>query len=354
MQLSKILGYPFALMYGGITNFRNYLYDTKFFKSVRFDIPVISVGNLSVGGTGKTPHIEYLIRLIGTQKKVGTLSRGYKRKTIGFRMADPNSTAADIGDEPLQFYVKYRNIRVAVSEDRSLGIPNMLSTDPSLEVILLDDAFQHRTVKPGLNILLTDYQHLFTRDEMLPVGNLREYPKGYKRAHFIVVTKCLQDLSAEKRSEIIEEIKPLEFQKIFFSKLNYLPLYPFFRNDLGTLSQLENVLLISGIANNEGLKQYVEGISNEVFEMKFPDHHVYSIDDMEKLDTAFNNIPGENKVIVTTEKDAMRLIQHREWISERQLPIWCQPIEVDFFEEDKVAFDHEIRKYLYITENFES
>ena len=220
--------FPLSIIYGFVIWVRNKLYDKNILKSASFNFPVICVGNLSVGGTGKTPMVEYLIRLLKTEYKVATMSRGYKRKTKGFAIANNNTTALDIGDEPMQFYKKFPDITVSVAEERLVSIPQLLHDKPNTNVIILDDAFQHRQVKAGLNILLTEYRDLFTRDFILPAGNLRDLKSSYKRADIIVVTKCKSHLNEEEKSQIIKEIKPLAHQKIFFTKIEYASPYHLF------------------------------------------------------------------------------------------------------------------------------
>ncbi|MES2620786.1 MAG: tetraacyldisaccharide 4'-kinase, partial [Bacteroidota bacterium] len=252
--LSKILLYPVALVYGAVTSFRNYLYDSKALKSVRFDFPVIGVGNLSAGGTGKTPHIEYLLFQLQYTYKVATLSRGYGRKSYGFLMADPNSSASVIGDEPRQFKMKFPDTIVTVGEDRVLSLPKILHERPDTEVILLDDAFQHRSIRAGLSVLLTEYSIRFTKDDLIPVGWLRESKGNYHRADIILVTKCPPSLSQHERAEIAAEINPFHYQRLYFSAIQYAPLYSF--NDPGyrvELNKTMDVLLLCGIAKFEEL-----------------------------------------------------------------------------------------------------
>jgi tetraacyldisaccharide 4'-kinase len=212
----RILLLPFALLYGGIVLLRNWLYSKNIFKSTSFGLPLICVGNLSVGGTGKSPMVEYLVLHLKNLYKVATLSRGYKRKTTGYALASEHTTAIDVGDEPMQFYRKFPDVPIAVGEQRILAIPQLLHDKPETQVIILDDAFQHRAIKAGFNILLTDCGNLFTRDFYLPTGDLRDLRSSYKRADVIVVTKCRPDLSEEERQEIIKEIDPLPRQQVFF------------------------------------------------------------------------------------------------------------------------------------------
>jgi tetraacyldisaccharide 4'-kinase len=240
---------PLSVLYGFIIWLRNKLYDINIFKSASFNFPIICVGNLAIGGTGKTPMVEYLIRLLKENYKTATMSRGYKRKTKGFAIADKNTTALDIGDEPMQFYKKFPDITVSVAEDRLASIPQLLHDKPATKVIILDDAFQHRQVKAGLNILLTEYRDLFTRDFILPAGNLRDIKASYKRADIIIVTKCKSHLTEEEKDKLTDEIKPLPHQKIFFTKIEYGSPYHLFNKNEKFLSPDTNILLICGIAN---------------------------------------------------------------------------------------------------------
>src|ERR1035437_8990725 len=235
--------FPLSVLYGGIIWLRNKLFDKKVFHSVPFNFPIICVGNLAVGGTGKTPMVEYLIELLKDDFKVATLSRGYKRKTSGFAIANEKTTAIDIGDEPMQFHKKFPELTVVVSEERLVAIPQLLYDRPETQVLILDDAFQHRQVKAGLNILLTEYHNLYTRDFILPAGDLRDVQSSSKRAHIIIVTKCKSYLTEEEKQKIIKELKPLDYQKIFFTKIEYASPYHLFTKETRFLQPDCNVLL---------------------------------------------------------------------------------------------------------------
>ncbi len=296
--LRKIL-FPFAILYGFITSIRNFLYDKGILKSYSFDLPVIAVGNLSVGGTGKTPQIEYLIRLLSEHYKIATLSRGYKRKSEGFVLADEKANAEILGDEPFQFYQKFKNIQVAVDANRVNGITQLLSLAEKPDVILLDDAFQHRKVKAGIYILLTSYDDLFYNDYMLPTGNLRESRNGVKRADVIIVTKCPSTISEVEQNKIREKIgaeKP-----IFFTYIDYDDAV-FSTEEERNVSDLKNVdkLLLAGIAKPEPFFAYLQAEKNKT--MTFPDHHHFSQQDIETIKEK-----AAGKIIITTEKDFVRL-----------------------------------------------
>lgn len=296
--LRKIL-FPIAFLYWLITFIRNIFYDFGIFKSYLFDIPIIAVGNLSVGGTGKTPQIEYLIRLLSENYKVAVLSRGYKRSTEGFILADENSTASSIGDEPFQFYSKFPNIQVAVDANRKNGIENLLQLQVKPNIILLDDAFQHRKVKAGFYILLTAYDDLYCNDFILPFGNLREPSSGKKRADMIIVTKCPKDLSEIAQQKIIDKLKVN--QEIYFSTIQYDE-YVFGNKNKVLVSELktENKLLVAGIANP---KLFFEFLKNDTDEsLVFPDHHSFSKQDCDQILAKANG-----RKIITTEKDFVRL-----------------------------------------------
>lgn len=343
----RYLLFPFSILYGGIIFIRNKFYDWKILKSVKFHFPVISIGNLSVGGTGKTPHIEYLIKMLGSNYKLAVLSRGYKRKTSGYRLVKPMSTAAETGDEASLIKSKYPFVNVAVAQERVYGIPQLLSDAPETQVLLLDDAFQHRSVIPSINILITRYKKPYTRDFILPMGSLREFRSSAKRADFIIVSKCPEDLSEEQRIAFRNEISPSKNQLLLFSYLKYGNPYNLVNSNYRIeLSQPNAVYLFTGIAQLDELMQYLRSSCKEVFNFEFPDHHDFDVYDMDNIRTAFNNIERENKILLTTEKDVVRLIPHKRWISENKLPIYVLPVEVSFFQKDKVILEKELYQYL--------
>nr|WP_294776378.1 tetraacyldisaccharide 4'-kinase [uncultured Flavobacterium sp.] len=299
MILLRKLLFPLAVLYGIVTSVRNYLYDKGILKSYSFDIPVIAVGNLSVGGTGKTPQIEYLIRLLSPQYKVATLSRGYKRKSKGFILADANANAEILGDEPFQYFQKFPQIQVAVDADRRNGITQLLAQKEKPEVILLDDAFQHRKVKAGFYILLTSYDELFCNDFMLPTGNLRESRSGAKRAHLIIVTKCPSDLSELGQQNIKKKIGlPVP---IFFSFVDYDEAVYNANDRLSIVAvKQQEKLLLAGIAKPQPFFDYLQSGNDAV--LTFADHHHFSESDILAIKNKANG-----KIIVTTEKDFVRL-----------------------------------------------
>ena len=298
--LRKIL-FPFAILYGFITSIRNFLFDNGILKSYSFDVPVIAVGNLSVGGTGKTPQIEYLIRLLSPEYKVATLSRGYKRQSEGFVLADSSSNAAILGDEPFQFYTKFKDIQVAVDADRKNGIEQLLSQTNKPEVILLDDAFQHRKVKAGFYILLTSYGDLYSNDFMLPTGNLRESRIGAKRANVIIVTKCPANLSLDEQNKIKSDLKLDSNQELYFSYIDYDDSI-YSEDKTMKVSEIKNVdkLLLAGIAKPKPFFNHLQSKNDD--KLVFPDHHHFTEKELLKIKDK-----AQSKIIITTEKDYVRL-----------------------------------------------
>ncbi len=293
MKLLRKISFPFMPIYYLVTSLRNALYDTGVFQSKSYNLPMLCVGNLSVGGTGKTPMVEYLIRLLKDDNKLATLSRGYKRKTKGFVKADEKATAETIGDEPLQFYQKFKDITVAVDADRQHGISEL--TASGIETIILDDAFQHRKVKAGLTILLTTFDNPYFNDYVLPTGNLREPREGVKRADIIVVTKCPENISDSQKKEIIKKIKPKLNQSVFFSWIRYgdIPL---------EVKERKTFTLVTGIANPKPLVTYLKNQNLQFEHLLFKDHHEFSSSEID-------NLRGKD-LIFTTEKDYMRLKDH--------------------------------------------
>lgn len=339
-----------SLVYAVIIGVRNLLYDWRILKSTSFDkVKTICVGNLSVGGTGKTPHIEYLVKLLENEFKLATLSRGYKRKTSGFLLADSNSTAEDIGDEPLQFKSKNPSLKVAVDANRVHGIETLLKENDPPEVVLLDDAFQHRSVKAGLNILLTDYNNLFLNDTYLPAGRLRESKKNCLRADIIVVTKTPDKATSVDIRGIIKDMNIRAYQAIFFSYLKYGNLYGFSDPSKIVKPAMElfryNVMAFTGIANDKPMITFIKEYAEDIVHKKYGDHHEYSTADIDDIIKIFNNIAGENKIIVTTEKDAMRLQRHDLKNALEGLPLYILPVEVDFRNKAE-EFNENVLKYV--------
>ncbi|MEL1243768.1 tetraacyldisaccharide 4'-kinase [Flavobacterium sp. DGU11] len=298
--LRKIL-FPFSLIYWAVTAVRNFLYNKGIFTSYGFPVPVIAIGNLSTGGTGKTPQTEYLVRLLSGRYRVATLSRGYKRKSKGFVLADTNSNADILGDEPYQFHTKFPNIRVAVDADRKNGIENLLSLSPGPEIILLDDAYQHRRVKAGFYILLTAYGDLYSDDFILPAGNLREGRSRAARANVIIVTKCPPDLSQQNQIVIREKLKPKPGQKVYFTCIDYDNAVHSEEGERSLESiKDESKVLVAGIAKPNPFFNHLQGKDDTA--LTFPDHHDFTQKEIEDI-----NKQTKDKLIITTEKDFMRL-----------------------------------------------
>ncbi len=334
MNLLRKILFPFAILYGLITSIRNFLFDKGILKSYSFDIPVIAVGNLSVGGTGKTPQIEYLIRLLSDNCKIATLSRGYKRQSEGFVLADANSNAEILGDEPFQFYQKFPTIQVAVDANRKNGIEQLLSKADKPDVILLDDAFQHRKVKAGFYILLTAYDDLYADDCMLPTGNLRESRSGAQRANVIIVTKCPQTLTDEAQNNIRTKLKITSDQALFFTKIEYDDCISS-TNQKMFVSDILNreKVLLAGIAKPESFFSYLKKENDTI--LTFPDHHHFTESEILEIK---ENAP--NTIIITTEKDYVRL---KDSVLASQL--YYLPIRCSFLSERK-RFDDLILNYI--------
>lgn len=341
----KILLYPLAPLYGAVVWLRNRLYDSGFYSSVQFSPPVIAVGNLSVGGTGKTPHIEYLIRLLQYRFKVATMSRGYKRRTQGFQLADENTNALKIGDEPMQYHMKYPDLVVSVAEERITGIPRLLQKAPGVEVILLDDAFQHRSVKAGLNILITDYSKPFYKDQVLPVGTLRESRSAYKRADIIIVSKCPANLDTAVKQDMTGQIAPFPGQHVFFTSLQYEEPYDLLTGQPVSLKN-KNIVLVCGIAKPEPLIAHLRAAAADVHVLSYADHHYFYSRDLEEISSAYRNWEAPDKIILTTEKDAARLLLHSDKLKAWNITIAVLPVRVFFLFDGQRHFDHMVMDYV--------
>ncbi len=336
----RLLLLPFSWIYGAITFLRNKCYDFGYFQSYKIPVKSICVGNLSTGGTGKTPHVDLLIELIlSSNKSIATLSRGYGRETKGLKEVQNSSTALEVGDEPLFYKSKYgKKIKVVVAEKRKKGIDYILQTAPQTGVIILDDAFQHRAVKAGLNIIISDYSHPFYSDFILPAGNLRESRKGIKRAECIIISKCPSSISKNEMKSIREKID-FNPERIFFSRIEYSKLKPFYAN---LISSIENILLVAGIGNPTPLFEHLSKDFN-VKLLQFNDHHVFTPSDIVKIHQKFDTFANGNKIIVTTEKDFMRLKNFKETLNE-EYPWFYQPIKTIINEEEQ--FNLYINEYV--------
>ena len=343
MSIIRILLFPLSILYGLITYLRNKFYDLGVFKVTIFEKPIISVGNLSMGGTGKTPHIEYLIRLLESNSKLATLSRGYGRKTKGFFMADGLTNAHDIGDEPMQFHQKFPKVCVAVDANRVNGVNEIISSDSIVDLILLDDAFQHRRIKPGLQILLTPFSDLYSDDWVFPTGTLREYRKGKSRADVVVVTKCPEQISSKKVSEINKKLKIGTNQQLFFSKIVYGSIIFGWDKILDFDDLLGyKILLVTGIANPNPLIKHLKSYDISFKHLKFADHHNFTNNDVLKIDSSFASLGSGKKIVLTTEKDYVRL----STTSIHKSNLMYLPISVDFLNGNKAKFDKRITDYV--------
>lgn len=344
---------PLSKIYGFAVGVRNLMFKWHILKQREFPVPVVVVGNISAGGTGKTPHTEYVIDLLRYKYHIGMLSRGYKRKTKGFVLATSRSTPLDIGDEPYQIYQKFgRDISVAVCEDRCTGIEELLRLDPRINLIVLDDAFQHRYVKPTVSIVLTEFNNPVFFDKLLPLGRLREPAKAIYRADMVVVTKCPPQLKAIEYRIFKNNLKLFPYQKLFFSRFNYTslrPLFPDIRKDAPHMSWLgpdDTVLVLSGIANPKPLVRYLKGFKASIKVKVFPDHHNFNRKDLDAITKRFNELEGKQKIIVTTEKDAVRLINNPYFPHQLKPHIFYQPIDVTFDPMNVDSFDLELQKML--------
>ncbi|MFT4062644.1 MAG: tetraacyldisaccharide 4'-kinase [Edaphocola sp.] len=346
MKKLRLLLWPFAVLYDGIMRLRNFLYDKKILRSARFHLPVICVGNLSVGGTGKTPQTEYLIRLLQPDYKVGVLSRGYKRKTKGFVMAGENATAAAIGDEPMQLHAAYPETKIAVCEDRLTGIPQLLEAAPDIQVLLLDDALQHRSVQAGCNILLTEYGHPFYGDFVLPAGNLRESRAGKQRAQAIIVTKCPPDLPLRDAQRIKDKIGAKGIP-VFFSAIQYLPLTDFYTGLPAAASPKGNAtLLVAAIARPAPIMAHLKNNGDAVSPLFFADHHAFAAKDIAQIIGRYHSLPHGHRRIVTTTKDAVKLLPFKSEFSEANVNMVVLPIGTEFLFGEGAAFDELVRGYI--------
>lgn len=332
-QLRKIL-FPFAGLYYIITLLRNKAYDLGYFSHKEYDLPVICIGNLNTGGTGKSPMTEYLIKCLKDQYHIATLSRGYGRKTKGYLQVSPNSIAQDVGDEPLQFAKKFEDVLVSVCEDRQFGIRQLLKASPSPEVIILDDAYQHRKVKAGFQIVLTAYHDLYTDDYLLPVGNLREPRKGINRAKVIIVTKCPAGISNEDREAVIAKLKPFSNQRVYFTTIRYSDMIVSkdTRWAISDVKGKKNITLVTGIANPTPLVNHLQGLGLDFEHKVFKDHHNFALSEITALESC--------EFILTTEKDYVRLVPMLE---NKQL--YYLPIEV-LFVADEPLFRKQILSFV--------
>lgn len=353
LSITQIILYPISIFYGVVTSVRNWLFDKKILSSTAFSIPVISVGNLSVGGTGKTPHTEFILELLQNDRKVALLSRGYKRETKGFVLADSTADALKLGDEPYQIYLKFPTITVAVDEKRVHGVQQLLEINPDLETIVLDDAFQHRYIKSGLSILLTDYSHLYSRDLLLPAGRLREFNSGSERANIIVVTKCPENMLAEEFKSIEKELNPTAQQEIYFSHYVYkelIPVFPALENEHWTFNRVKNkditILLVAGIVYPQSIVAQLEKYTPNVETIFYEDHHSFLMQDLLDIMRRFDEIKMANKILLVTEKDAARLVTHQFFPERLKSITYALPIKVQIINNQENIFIQKIQNYV--------
>lgn len=347
MVVLRLLLLPFSFLYGLVVACRNKLFDWGLFKSTSFDLPVIVIGNLAVGGSGKSPITEAIIRLLKEEYKVATLSRGYGRTTKGFIEVTSDSLATAVGDEPLQFKQKFPDITVTVNENRVEGVRQLKENH---DVILLDDAYQHRWLKPGLSILLFDYSTLFKNDYLLPAGRQREYFAERYRADVFIVTKTPSIFSPIERRRLEKYLTPLQHQQLFFSSIQYGALKPVFQDiqqdAVYAIASNTTILLITGIANPQPMRTYLERNSKHIEHLQFPDHYNFELKDIEKIVMIYKQISNNQKIIITTEKDAMRLKDPKFAPALNQLPLFMLPIEALIGPSDRQKFDALILNYV--------
>ena len=343
---------PLSWLYGLGVKLRNFLFDTGIRKSQKFKTPVISIGNITVGGTGKTPHVEYLVRLLQDHLRVAVLSRGYKRKSSGFVMAGDSTTMSDIGDEPFQMKQKFQKVTIAVDRNRVHGINCLTDNDSkksNIDVVLLDDAFQHRQVKPGINILLVDYHRLIIYDKLLPAGRLREPLKGKDRADIVIVTKCPKDLKPMEYRVITKAMNLYPYQQLYFSTLDYEELQPVFKDtkELKSKKDLktQNILLLTGIASPRQMNEDLKPIVKSITPLTFSDHHSFSPNDVELLNATFAEMPSP-KCIITTEKDAARLQTTEGMSDEVRKNLYKLPVRISIIQNQEEAFNQHIMSYV--------
>ncbi len=349
----NILLYPVSLIYGLITDIRNFLFNKGFISSVEFNIPVICVGNITVGGTGKTPHTEYLTALLRKNGfDVATLSRGYKRITRDFRIANESSLVSEIGDEPMQIFRKFPDVLVTVDRDRVNGVRMILEQKPETDVIILDDGYQHRRITPGFSILLTDFDRLIIRDHMLPYGNLRERSINMNRADIILITKSPREISPIQRRLVVKEVDKAPYQNLYFTTVVYNDPIPVFEQTETIsdkyYSEPENcgIVLVTGIANPKPLKDYLQVKFHEIIHLSFPDHHNYNEDNILSAISAFSELKSSVKYLYTTEKDAVRLREFTNIAEPIKSAFYYIPVGIDFLNNDKEEFDNLIVDYV--------
>jgi tetraacyldisaccharide 4'-kinase len=352
-QTRSIFLYPVSVIYGFLTGFRNFLYNSGILHSTEFNVPVICVGNITVGGTGKTPHTEYLVGLLGKSFRVATLSRGYKRKTRDFRIASASASVSEIGDEPMQIFRKYPGTFVTVDRNRVNGVNRIMAMEPQTDVIILDDGFQHRQITPGFSILLSDFERPFLKDHMLPYGNLREDRINIRRADIILITKCPENLTPLQRRLIVKDVEKAPYQNLYFTTLRYnLPL-PLFesRDEKITLPPMipgsgAGIVLVTGIANPKPFREYLHRFFAEIIQLEYPDHYNYKEKDLAAISAAYSRLRSDMKFVITTEKDSVRLREFTNIAEPVRSAFFYVPVGIYFLNNDKDEFDNLIVDYV--------
>jgi tetraacyldisaccharide 4'-kinase len=336
-----------------VVGIRNLLFNWQILKQTRFEIPVITIGNITVGGTGKTPHVEYLVKLLSRSFKIAVLSRGYKRKTSGFILASSSSRVSEIGDEPKQIKHKFPNINVAVSGNRIEGIKKLLLEQPDLEGVILDDGYQHRYVKPGLSILLIDYNRPLSSDHLLPFGNLRECQTETRRAHIVIVTKTPENIKPIEKRIFIKDLRLFPYQFLYFTSFTYLPPVAVFKKLQHQKMSFEyirenhvSVILVTGIVNPVPLLNFLKKFAVSIDHIQFGDHHDFSEKDMQRIKQRFMQVNSKHKIVVTTEKDAVKWREMKETDQQLKRFLYYVPVEVKFIDGDIRKFNRDIMDYV--------
>jgi len=351
--VKHIILLPFSLLYGIVTGVRNWLFNSDILKSTSFKIPIISIGNLAVGGTGKTPHTEFILSFLQTNWKCAMLSRGYKRRTKGFYLGDAESDSGVLGDEPYQIHQKFPAVTVAVDEKRVHGVAELQNLIPDLQLVVLDDAYQHRYIQAGLSILLTDYSNRYSTDCLMPYGRLREARRGSKRADMIVVTKCPLDLKPIDMRIIEDELKPETNQLLFFSGYVYdemTPVFPKVESDRWTFKKVAEtnaaILLVAGIVSPEPIVDYLAGYTKKIETVFFDDHHAFQPKDFMQIESKFDSIQAEEKLLIVTEKDAARLVSNPDFPESLKSRTYALPIRVEILHDQEKLFIQKIKSYV--------
>lgn len=335
---------PFSWIFRLIITLRNFFYDAGWLRSFKFDFPVICIGNLSTGGTGKTPHLLFIANLLQQQGQGAVISRGYRRKSKGFILATSQSLVEDIGDEPKLIKQKNPQLEVAVCENRFMGITMLLQQSESIQYVLMDDGFQHRKVRAGYNIILSAYNKLFIDDRMLPAGNLREPKSSLQRADMVIITKCPPDMPKREAAELRTRLQLLPAHKLFFTSLHYDSLQPLFSHlQNPQFASYNKCLLVSGIASDTHLVTYLKSRYKKLERMAFPDHHYYSLQNLQTIKSKYT----DGTILITTEKDAMRFMEQQEWITQLDLRFYVLPVKVAFLFDGADECIADIQHYIH-------